>query len=138
MAIHRIHLRGPWDVSGPWPNSSPSGETRSVPLPQRWDALFGSTSGTATFSRWFHQPTNLTEEDRLAIVLTGVSGTGRVWLNDQPLGEFSATADAVRLPFRLSHMARRNRLRIELTCSAEQNPGGLYEAVAIEIDSEND
>lgn len=135
MPVHRIHLRGPWDVTGPWPDAAEPGETRTVTLPQRWDALFGSNSGTATFFRWFHQPTNLVEEDRLAIVLTGVTGIGRAWLNEHPLDEFSAVEQLVRLPIELSHLRHRNRLRIELSCSVGETAGGLYDAVALEIDS---
>lgn len=138
MPTHRIHLRGPWDVTGPWPDPLESGEIRSVTLPQRWQALFGSNIGTATFSRWFHQPTNLTEDDRLAIVLTGVSGTGRAWLNEHQLDAFAAKGSVVRLPIQLEQLQRRNRLRIELTWKADEEPGGLYDAVAIEIDSDNE
>lgn len=138
MPVHRIHLRGPWDVTGPWPDPTESGKIRSITMPQRWQALFGSNIGTATFSRWFHQPTNLAQEDRLAIILTGVAGHGETWLNDQSLGKFSARGEAVRLPMQLGQLQLRNRLRIELSCSADQSPGGLYDAVAIEIDSDND
>lgn len=105
-------------------------------LPQRWETVFGSNSGTATFSRWFHQPTNLVEEDRLAIALTGVTGSGRAWLNEHPLGEFTAREETVRLPLRLGQLQHRNRLRIELSCTVGQS--GLYDAVAIEIDSDSE
>lgn len=136
MSTHRIHLKGPWDVAGPWPDVAETGEIRSVAMPQRWETLFGLNSGTATFSRWFHQPTNLVAEDRLAIVLAGVSGTGRAWLNDQLLGEFSAKHETVRLPMALAQLQHRNRLCIELACSVGDGPGGLYDAVAIEIESD--
>ncbi len=135
MPIHRIHLRGPWDVTGPWLDAAADGEVRSVAMPQRWRALFGSNSGTARFSRWFHQPTNLVENDRLAIVLIGVTGSGRAWLNEAPLGEFSAREESIRLPIQLKHLQHRNRLCIELTCPVGDEAGGLYDAVAIEIDS---
>jgi len=136
MATHRIHLKGPWDVTGPWQDVTETGEIRSVAMPQRWESLFGSNSGTATFSRWFHQPTNLVAEDRLAIVLTGVTGAGRAWLNDQLLGEFVAKKEAIRLSMTLSQLQQRNRLRIELSCSVGEGPGGLYDAVAMEIESD--
>ncbi len=105
-------------------------------MPQAWQALFGPTGGTAIFVRWFHRPTNLVPEDRIAIVLTGATGTGQVWLNDVSLGEFSVRAEAARFPVRLNQLQPRNRLRIELKWSGEDTPGGLYDPVAIEILSE--
>lgn len=79
---------------------------------------------------------DLVAEDRLAIVLTGVTGAGRAWLNDQLLGEFVAKKEAIRLSMTLSQLQQRNRLRIELSCSVGEGPGGLYDAVAMEIESD--
>lgn len=131
MEPHRIHLKGPWDVTGPWPD--PGEPTRSVAMPKSWQDLFGPTEGTATFARWFHCPTNLVSEDAIAIALTGVTGTGQAWLNDDRLGEFPPWATEVRLPVRLEQLRHRNRLRIELTWTGGDEPGGLYAPVAIEI-----
>lgn len=136
--IHRIHLRGPWDVSGPWADA-PAETIRSVTIPQTWEGLFGGQGGAAVFGRWFHQPTNLASTDRLAVVLTGVAGSGQVWLNDVDLGAFQSRGEAVKLPFTLERLQHRNRLRIELTWTpgGHRGPGGLFEAVAIQIESES-
>lgn len=136
MNPHRIHLKGPWDVTGLWPD--PGEPTRSVTLPQSWQDLFGSnpTGDTATFARWFHCPTNLVLEDEIAIVLMGVNGNGRAWINDFPMGEFTARSETVRLPVKLDQLRHRNRLRIELEWPGGDAPGGLYDPVAIEIRSE--
>lgn len=135
MEPYRIQLKGPWDVTGPWPE--PGEPSRSVIMPRSWLELFGPIGGTATFARWFHRPTNLVPEDEIAIVLTGVSGSGHVWLNDQSLGEFSAAASPVRFPVRLDQLRQRSRLVIELTWPGGDQIGGLYDPVAIEIVSEN-
>jgi hypothetical protein len=136
MEPYRIHLKGPWDVIGPWPE--PGEPTRSVTMPKSWQDLFGSTGGTATFARWFHCPTNLVPEDEIAIVLTGVNGSGRAWINDFLIGEFSARSETVRLPVKLEQLRQRCRLRIELEWPGGDEPGGLYDPVAIEIVSETE
>jgi hypothetical protein len=69
-------------------------------------------------------------------VLTGVTGNGRVWLNDEVLGEYAAMAEEIRFPMRLEQLQPRNRLRIELSWDGGDGPGGLYAPVAIEILSE--
>ena len=136
MEPYRIHLKGPWDVTGPW--QDPGAPTWTVSLPQTWQKLFGTVAGTATFARWFHCPTNLVPEDQLAIVLTGVNGNGRVWINDFLLGEFTARSQSVRLPVTLDQLRQRSRLRIELEWPGGDDAGGLYDPVAIEIVSETD
>lgn len=137
MSPHRIHLRGPWEVAGPWPNGV-ADEPRRVHLPACWQDLFGQQGGVATFARWFHQPTNLTPADRLAIVLLGVSGSGRATLNGAPLGEFAAAGATIVLPLTLDRLQRRNRLEIALACSTPRadQPDGLYDAVALQIESD--
>jgi hypothetical protein len=139
MAPHRIHLRGPWEVTGPWSHGD-TNPHRSVTLPVAWQALFGTQAGTATFHRWFNRPTNLTSADRLTMVLTGVRGTGSARLNDGPWVPLVLDGTQAEIPLRLSLFQPRNRFEVELTFdpTTTVEVGGLFDAVALEIDSPND
>lgn len=134
MTPYRIHLRGPWEVTGPWVDGV-SQEWRTVTLPAAWQSLFGTRSGTATFRRWFHRPTNLVPDDQIAFVLTGVRGAGHARLNDDPWNPLVIHNTAAAIPVTVAQLRQRNRLEIELTFdpSATSEPGGLFEAVALEI-----
>ncbi len=82
---HLIRLRGPWEVQ--W--LSPAGdvrdfsapEVRRVKLPADWQDLFGALPGTARFTRRFQQPTGLSPDDRVLIVLDQVGGPVELSLN---------------------------------------------------------
>ncbi len=139
MAPHRIHLRGPWEVSGPWPDAE-AASLRTVTLPMPWRALFGTQAGTATFRRWFHRPTNLASGDRLAIILTGVRGTGSFRLNDDPWETLHLDGTQAHVSITLAQLRQRNRLEVELTFdpTLTTEAGGLFDAVALEINSQND
>lgn len=139
MAPHRIHLRGPWEVSGPWLDVA-GGSQRTVTLPIAWHAIFGTQAGTATFRRWFHRPTNLAVEDRLAIILTGVRGSGCLRMNDDPWQPLHLDGTQARVAITLALLRQRNRLEIELTFDplTTSEAGGLFAAVALEIASQND
>ena len=130
MTRHRIELRGPWEVISP---AGEDADASRVPLPQSWKSLFGQTAGRAIFLRSFHRPTNLEARERVYLLFGGCGGRGSVFLNDVPLGELSS--DAGREFDVTDHLRQRNRLRVEIEFdpALSTSPGGISEAVALEI-----
>lgn len=107
-------------------------------MPQSWQATFGDTGGTAEFRRKFHRPTNLEPHEQVLLVLTEVRGSGRLLLNELPLGSINSSGESVE--FDISRLLNPfNEVAIELTFDPRTNPslpGGLFGAVALEIRSE--
>lgn len=135
--IHRIRLRGPWDVAlGKIGGSSPADASfRRVTLPASWQELFGSQSGTAWFRRRFNQPTGLEPHERVWIALSDVPGEVGLSLNGSraalhPDGERRLVADVTGL------LAPANRLEISVAFDPGMCPatnGGLWQPVCLEI-----
>lgn len=102
-------------------------------MPCGWEQLFGSASGTATFSRKFHRPSNLEPHERVLIVLTGVGGEGTLSLNDKPLSQFAATDSTVEADA-TSELRPFNVLAVQITFDpAARVAGGLFAPVVLEI-----
>lgn len=159
--IHRIRLKGPWDVAGPFgigpseraadPDLPPLGvqaladrrdrhplqaEWRRVTLPATWATLFESTAGVAYFRRTFHAPTNLQPRDRVLIeVPDGAGLLLAAQLNDSPL------TIPVQVPLRLDVTAALlafNTLLLRIAfdpVDQPDRPGGLWQPVTLAIES---
>lgn len=132
MSTHRIHLRGPWEVTFPY-----AGESRPQRhvLPCDWESLFGTQAGTACFERAFHCPTNLELQTAVFLVIEDACGVGEVWVNSECLGELRPETP---LPFRIDIRPRllpRNRLKIVVSFDPARMtaPQGLYCVVALDI-----
>jgi beta-galactosidase/beta-glucuronidase len=139
VSIHRIRLLGPWDfVWHETPGSvAPPLTQGSVKMPCRWDEVFGTVSGTATFTRKFHCPTNLDPQERVCIVLSGLPGRGTVAINGELLGEFDQTHSRTELDV-TKRLNKFNQLAIEVSFSPSANlelAEGLLAEVALEIHS---
>lgn len=132
MATHRINLRGPWDYQ------FLGNQSGTEAMPREWRLLFGDRAGTATFRRKFHRPTNLDPHEQVLIVFTEVGGSGRVWINDQPVGDFTAHGELVE--FEITKLLKPfNELSVEIAFDPgvdEQQQGGLFGVTALEIRSE--
>lgn len=129
--IHRIRLKGPWEVRGPH-----SVEFTREHLPQDWRALFGEVSGTAIFRRNFHAPTGLEARDQVRIVIP--HGTGEI--SQLTVNSLPATClDDQQRCFDVTPLLQGfNQLQFSLTFHPEKSPeipGGLWETVFIEIAS---
>lgn len=153
-AVHRIHLKGPWEyeyppraalqktVAGGVQNNLAEKSTASpeplppgrVIMPADWHSLFGQSAGTALFRRRFHCPTHLDENERVEIVFDGVGGRGGVWLNGTELGRLVSADRPQR--FDITPLLKPfNELAVQLHYdgAGDDRPGGLYAPVALEI-----
>lgn len=134
MPVHRMFLKGPWEVR-PLDRDEPS---RRVTLPASWQTIFdGSSCGRAEFRRTFNQPTNLESHEHVWIVFQGVRGVAWVNLNQQRLGEINL--DDTTAEFEITpHLSLHNELVVQLTfdvLTPPDQPGGLWGPVALEIRS---
>lgn len=129
--LHRIRLKGPWEVVPPG-RASVIYERHA--LPQAWRALFGDIAGTAHFRRAFHRPTGLDSGDRVLIHLP--AGCGKV-TGVEINGETPACVSFDPLKFDITEeLIPFNSLQFSLTfdpLSAPEEPGGLWETVYLEI-----
>ena len=134
MAIHRIHLKGPWpyELRG----SDTAQATGVVTMPAAWDSVFGVDTGTAVFRRRFHEPTNLDDDERVWLVFDAVGGQGAVNLNAVVVGHLVTSTQPQRLDV-TDKLLPFNELVVELAydARADGEPGGLHAPVAIEIES---
>lgn len=134
MPIHRMFLKGPWEVRR-LDSDEPS---RRVTLPVSWQAIFEEDScSRAEFRRKFNQPTNLEEHEHVWIVFQGVRGAAWVNINGQRLGGIDIDDETAEFEI-TPHLAQHNELVVQLTFSVRSpsdQPGGLWGPVALEIRS---
>lgn len=133
---HRIQLRGPWDVAGPFaapvdPNQI--SDWRRITIPATWSQVFGDRTGVAWFRRSFNQPTNLGKSDRVWLELPDHAGeVVAATLNGEAL--YCTGNRLVTTP----HLRPFNTLLLSLwvTSPAEANePHGLHQPVCLVITS---
>lgn len=139
MAVHRIRLAGPWEFAWQDAKGIPAPERTSgtIKIPCDWKSLFGDVAGKATFARKFHRPTNLEPQEQVAIVFSGVAGSGLIQLNGLSILEFTDVNGRMECDVSRS-LVPFNRLEVTLkfdplTRTAAR--GGLFDDVAIEIRS---
>ncbi len=136
MPVHRMFLKGPWEVRR-LDREEPS---RRVTLPASWQTIFpGSNCGRAEFRRKFNQPTNLEAHEHVWIVFQGVRGAAWVDFNGQRLGGIDIGEETAEFEI-TPHLWRHNELVVQLTFwvgSPPDQPGGLWGPVALEIRSED-
>lgn len=132
MTTHRINLRGPWDYE------FDGGVSGTQAMPREWRTLFNDRAGTATFRRKFHRPTNLDPHERVLIVFTEVAGSGRVSINGDHVGEFTAHGELV--DFEITKLLKPfNELTVEIAfdpAADGRQQGGLFGVTSIEIRGE--
>lgn len=140
MTVHRMFLKGPWEVRRLDRDEPP----RRVTLPASWQTIFeGSSCGRAEFRRKFNQPTNLDAQEHVWIVFQGVRGAAWVDINGKRVGgiEGGIHSDNETAEFEITaHLALHNELVVQLTFwvgSPPDQPGGLWGPVALEIRSED-
>ncbi|HUG94317.1 MAG TPA: hypothetical protein VML55_26035 [Planctomycetaceae bacterium] len=140
MNVHRIHLKGPWEIEwlGPeQPADERAAGPRRVHMPAPWEALFGDAAGTARFRRRFNRPTNLDPQERVFIVFDGIGGQANVSLNARCVGTVAEAAPAAEFDV-TAVLESRNVLIVDVAfnpAERPQQPGGLWAAVALEIRS---
>ena len=141
MPVHKMTLRGPWELQWLKPTNptdgSDSAETLRVKMPSDWQSQFGDKAGTVSFKRHFHKPTNLDDNESVFVVLTGFGGNGVASLNGESLGQITDTGDPVEFEV-IQRLKPGNQLGLELEFdpgSAGNSPGGLWGPVVLEIRS---
>lgn len=141
---HRIFLRGPWEyqtIDVGREVSSTTVDRRLSPVarahfPAEWADLFGDFVGCARFRRRFHRPAHLDSHERVFLVLEGVGGVGRLYVNGNDLGAVRNSEIPQRFDI-TDFLLGNDELVIELDWQNEGTPGaergGLYAPVVLEI-----
>src|SRR5438067_5673247 len=104
MYPHRIRLRGPWEYSDPsgiWP---PGRLTMPAALPEH--------AGPVRLVRRFGAPGRLDSDERVWLVVEGLTAPARIALNGSDLGGAEQDVTALLRP--------RNELVIELSAAPAQ------------------
>ncbi|MDA1050620.1 MAG: hypothetical protein O3C40_09080 [Planctomycetota bacterium] len=146
-APHIIRLHGPWEYEPlAFTQWGPSGESVDLPgdvppagtitIPADWGTSLGvGFRGRVLYKRRFGRPTNLDPNERVDLVLYGISGIAIVALNGDRLGEIKI-GERVRR-FELTELLLpRNELRIEVNLPRggdDAAAGGIVSEVHLEI-----
>jgi hypothetical protein len=142
MTVHRIRLRGPWQIERPKADGRNATETppdapQTVRLPAEWQRVFAQCRGPVRLNRRFHRPTNLRPHDEVCIVLPEFPRPSNVRLNGQPATESQgAEAGSARRYAITPFLKAANVLSIEFDIPAEcENapPTGLWGEISLEI-----
>jgi hypothetical protein len=107
--VHRIRLRGPWQLQAAAPGSAVS---RSIPLPARIGAFSEAGARSVRLSRRFNRPTNLASTDRISLVIDRLPEGAQVTLNGTRLERESRAAGEPSV-FPTSRLQLHNLLTIE-------------------------
>ncbi len=149
MPVHRMHLKGPWGfdwIDGPVASAGSGQGNQAVPceatgkirLPATWQSAFGAVSGTVRLSRRFGCPTNLDDTEKVFLIFTGVGGKARFHVNAVEMGTVENPDQPTE--FEVTQLLQPNNiLLVEIQFDAtesDENPGGLWGPVAIEIRSD--
>ena len=130
--MHRIRLRGPWEVIGQSriPPSEPLPQPTTMTLPCRWrDGGWVGFAGRVLHRRRFGKPTNIAEQ-KIWLTCAGVEGSVAVRLN----GESILDRPASDGPFSVEVTdSLRDRNELELVVEADSDTGGVWGEVALEI-----
>lgn len=129
-AVHRIRLRGPWEVVALESTTGPLPPPTRMAVPCSWQqGGWPGFAGRAVHRRAFGKPTNLGPGEQVWLVIGGVSGRGEARLNQRVV----AAIDQGR-PFEFDvteALAERNILEVEIAAGGDD--GGVTGEVAIEI-----
>ena len=120
---HSIRLAGPWFVDWVGPEDVPSLVLAidKCQFPMKWSEVFGSSCGTARFTRKFNQPTNLTDHHRVWLSIPEYSGMLSIELNDRVLAILPEDELPVQVDITPT-LKLHNRLALEITyCPTEGN-----------------
>lgn len=123
MTVHRIRLRGPWQVR---PHSGGPAGRMTIPGTLR-DGGWAGLSGRVSFYRRFGRPSNLSAGDEVWLVFERVSGPAEVRLNDHRLGAFDG-AWSIEVTAGLQ-----DRNELEVAVEAADDGGGIVGDVWLEI-----
>lgn len=128
--VHRIRLHGPWEVS----RNGPSGvEFVKMKIPCRWlDAGWAGFSGRAVYVRKFGSPRQLDPGEEVWLVLRGVTGSGRISINQHELARFEQSDEPKEFEI-TNRLQGRNELQI--TLSSDSDEGGIWGEVLLEFRS---
>lgn len=136
-----MHLKGPWQyqlLADSSDDSRPSAgrpeQAGRIKLPADWQECFGEFRGRVRYERHFNRPTNLDPEERVYVVFEEIGGQASVQLNETDLGIAGNKPGPFEFEIK-DLLQQRNLLCVEVEFLAENEPGGLWAPVAIEIRS---
>ncbi|HUE16107.1 MAG TPA: hypothetical protein VMR25_18190 [Planctomycetaceae bacterium] len=139
MSLHRIHLRGPWQLE--WNSGAKAFADKTtvqkIRLPADWNDLFGAFSGRVRLTRVFHQPTNLAPNEKVELVFQEWPGVWAISLNQHHVAEFrDSTPESPQRITITTLLQPTNVLSAETQIeqsAEEKTPRGLMGKIAIEI-----
>jgi hypothetical protein len=132
MSVHRIRLRGPWQIE---PTAAANPSPRIVRLPARWDELFDPAARRVRLSRRFHCPTNLRPVDEVSLVVDALPEGAQVALNGTSLGRGVDNSDSQAV-FPTPQLELSNLLTVEFDVAARETAGDqIWGDVALVINS---
>jgi hypothetical protein len=133
MTVHRIRLRGPWQLKATAADSPSS--PQKIQLPAPWGELFDSSTRRVQLSRRFHRPTNLGPADRLSLVVDELPEGARVSLNGVSLGAETRYEEQPTV-FPTPRLEPHNLLTVEFDVAQTTPPrGDLWGDVTLVISS---
>jgi hypothetical protein len=131
MTVHRIRLRGPWELAAA---AAVQIAPRTVRLPGQCCQLFDPAAGRVRLSRRFHCPTNLGLDDQVSFVVEALPDGACVSLNGASLAS-EGNADE-RGVFPAPSLAPTNLLTVEFDVPAAfAAPDQWWGEVALLINS---
>lgn len=89
MPAHRMHLRGPWQISIRDELSGDFATPSTIKLPVTQEAFTPFRGRQVRLSRQFQKPTGLGIAERVWLVFEPVWSPGKILLNGEDLGHFS-------------------------------------------------
>jgi len=130
--VHRIRLRGPWQLQPVPPGSAPP---RSIRLPACSAEFFDTGARSVQLSRRFNRPTNLAPGDRISLGIENLPKGARVTLNGARLDP-KAQRGAEPTIFPTSRLEPHNLLTVEFeVASMNASEDQTWGDVALVIDS---
>jgi hypothetical protein len=125
MQLHAIRLRGPWQCGD-----------RRITMPCTWDALPAPSDRRLRLLRRFHQPTGITADLAIWLVVEGCLPGSEFLLNGTALGSAGDKNFAVEVT---GQLRGDNELTILTLCPApgESDLAGPFSEVRLEIREKN-
>ena len=142
--VHSIRLAGPWrleptgrflpaDAGLPRLVTVDLPEAQTAKMPADWSAVCGAEyCGQVRYTRRFHQPQGLQEDEVVWLVVEPARSHAETWLNGQRLGELSVVDSQLRVDV-TKLLVDFNELVIVVTHPAMDNsvdnpPSGIHDA----------
>jgi hypothetical protein len=142
MNVHRIHLRGPWEVQplaravlnadGTVQWSEDVQPPFTVTMPADPAEYLGDFRGRVLVSRRFNRPTNLEPDERVWVCFPNTRAAGTARVDGIEIGRFQPSGRAAEFDL-TGALKASNVLTVEIESTAKDVAPGIFGAVALEI-----